>query len=223
VSRWRGHVSGVSTVTPRFLRREERLGGFFCYEDRSTGLGEPLSARLSRSSASVRSIARALTAWRRSTSSPASRLGSLRATSRSVCVIASGVRSSWRRWLRISAVRRRVLRAATAWHRSCRRVRGTRLTAFHSIRWEAIRLPPCVGVGDAGQGLSMRPARTHPPRARIPAERQHFGYARSESAQEVGPVGNEPLVLIGCWVRIAEGRPTQRRAAWCLRAMRNPA
>ena len=41
------------------------------------------------------SIARALTAWRRSTSSPLSRLGSLRATSSSVWVIASGVRSSW--------------------------------------------------------------------------------------------------------------------------------
>ena len=43
----------------------------------------------------MRSIARVLTTWRRSTSSPLSRFGSLRATSRSVCVIASGVRSSW--------------------------------------------------------------------------------------------------------------------------------
>ena len=43
----------------------------------------------------MRSIARVLTAWRRSTGSPVSPSGSLRATSRSVCVIASGVRSSW--------------------------------------------------------------------------------------------------------------------------------
>ena len=65
--------------------------------DRSTcsGAKDRWSARLSRSSASVRSIARVLTAWRRSTSSPLSRFGSLRATSSSVCVIASGVRSSW--------------------------------------------------------------------------------------------------------------------------------
>ena len=64
--------------------------------DRSTSsrVKERWSARLSRSSASVRSIARALTACRRSTSSPSSRSGSLRATSRSDCVIASGVRSS---------------------------------------------------------------------------------------------------------------------------------
>ena len=44
----------------------------------------------------MRSIARALTVWRRSMSSPVSRVGSLpRATSRRVWVIASGVRSSW--------------------------------------------------------------------------------------------------------------------------------
>ena len=65
--------------------------------DRSTGsrVKDPWSARLSRSRASVRSMARVLTKWRRSTSSPLSRVGSLRATSSSVWVIASGVRSSW--------------------------------------------------------------------------------------------------------------------------------
>ena len=65
--------------------------------DRSTGSGvkDRWSARLSRSSASVRSIARVLTTWRRSTSSSVSRFGSLRATSSRACVVASGVRSSW--------------------------------------------------------------------------------------------------------------------------------
>ena len=65
--------------------------------DRSTGswMNERWSARLSSSNASVRSIARVLTAWRRSRSSRSSRFGSLRATSRIVCVVASGVRSWW--------------------------------------------------------------------------------------------------------------------------------
>ena len=49
------------------------------------------------------------------------------------------------------------------------------------------------GVGDAGQGIEHA-AGENPPshEPEYQQERQHFGYARSESAQEVGPVGNEP-------------------------------
>ena len=85
-------------VRPRFSARGRSVSvASSAMRDRSTcsRVKDRWSARLSRSNASVRSIARVLTAWRRSTSSPLSRFGSLRATSRSVCVIASGVRSSW--------------------------------------------------------------------------------------------------------------------------------
>ena len=85
-------------VTPRFSARGRSVSvASSATSDRSTGsrVKDRWSARLSRSSASVRSIARVLTTWRRSTSSSVSRFGSLRATSSSVCVIASGVRSSW--------------------------------------------------------------------------------------------------------------------------------
>ena len=88
----------VSMVTPRSSARGRSVSAASsARSDRSTcsRVKDRWSARLSTSSASVRSIARALTTWRRSTSSPVSRFGSLRATSRSVCVIASGVRSSW--------------------------------------------------------------------------------------------------------------------------------
>ena len=55
---------------------------------------------------------------------------------------------------------------------------------------------PACGVGDAGQGVEHA-AGENPPshEPEYQQERQHFGYARSESAQEVGPVGNEP---VGC-------------------------
>ena len=88
----------VSMVTPRSSASGRSVSvASSATRDRSTcsRVKDRRSARLSRSNASVRSIARVLTAWRRSTSSPVSRLGSLRATSSSVCVIASGVRSSW--------------------------------------------------------------------------------------------------------------------------------
>ena len=92
-----GDVAGGLDREAAFLcEGEECLGGFFGDEGEVDGsrVKDCWSARLSRSKASVRSIARVLTAWRRSTSSPVSRFGSLLATSSSVCVIASGVRSS---------------------------------------------------------------------------------------------------------------------------------
>ena len=92
------HVAGgFDREAAFFCEGEERFRGFLCDERKVDGLsGEgPLVGAAEQSSASVRSIARELTACRRSTSSPVSRFGSLRATSRSVCVVASGVRSSW--------------------------------------------------------------------------------------------------------------------------------
>ena len=69
-------------VRPRFSARGRSVSvASSAMRDRSTcsRVKDRWSARLSRSNASVRSIARVLTAWRRSTSSPVSRLGSLRA------------------------------------------------------------------------------------------------------------------------------------------------
>jgi hypothetical protein len=63
----------VSMVRPRFSARGRSVSAASsAIRDRSTcsRLKDRWSARLSRSSASVRSIALALTAWRRSTSSP---------------------------------------------------------------------------------------------------------------------------------------------------------
>ena len=88
----------VSMVTPCFSARGRSVSAACsAIRDRSTcsRAKDRWPTRLSSSIASVRSIARALTARRRSSSSPLSRSGSLRATSRRVCVIASGVRSSW--------------------------------------------------------------------------------------------------------------------------------
>ncbi len=87
----------VSMVTPRFSARGRSVSAASsARRDRSTysRVKDRWSARLSRSNASVRSIARVLTAWRRSMTSPVSRFGSVRATSRSAFEIASGVRNS---------------------------------------------------------------------------------------------------------------------------------
>ena len=151
------------------------------------------SARLSRSSASVRSIARVLTAWRRSTSSPLSRFGSLRATSSSVCVIASGVRSSWEalaanRCCSATCASSRASMASKASASS----RNSSLRPSSRIRWEsdpvaAMRVASVMRV----RGASMRPARSHPPsETEHQQERQHDGRPRSEGVQEVGAVGN---------------------------------
>jgi len=94
--------------------------------------------------------------------------GSLRATSRSVCVIASGVRSSWERWPRISCCRRRVRRAARSMvSKMSASSRNSSDGLSNSIRWESDpgRRQACR-VGDAVQGPSnVGPGReTNPPR-----------------------------------------------------------
>ena len=87
-SRWRRRASRRAAGGSRWRPPRAATG-------RRPRVKERWSARLSSSSASVSSIARVLTTWRRSTSSPLSRLGSSRATSSRVCVTARGVRSSW--------------------------------------------------------------------------------------------------------------------------------
>ena len=158
----------VSMVSPRSSARGRSVSvASSAIRDRSTRsrMKARRSARLSRRSASVRSIARALTACRRSTSSPVSRPGSLRATSRSVWVIARGVRSSWDALaanLRCSATcassRASIVSKASA------SSRNSSVRPSSRIRWEsdppaAMRVASVMRVS----GASMRPARSQPP------------------------------------------------------------
>jgi hypothetical protein len=158
----------VSMLTPRFSASGRRVSvASSAMRDRSTcsRLKDRRSARLRRSSASVRSMARVLTAWRRSMSSPVSGFGSLRATSRSVCVTASGVRSSWE-----ALAENRCCSASCA--SSCSSMaskasassRNSSLPPGSRIRWEsdpfaAMRVASVMRV----KGASIRPARSHPP------------------------------------------------------------
>ena len=185
-------------VTPRSSARGRSVSvASSAMRDRSTcsRVKDRWSARLSRSSASVRSIARVLTAWRRSTSSPLSRSGSLRATSRSVCVIASGVRSSWealaaKRCCSATWASSRASMASKASASS----RNSSLRPSSWIRWEsdpvaAVRVASVMRVS----GASIRPARSHPPsEAEHQQERQHDGRRQAEAVQGVGAVGRQP-------------------------------
>ena len=169
MSRWWGSTSPeVSMVTPRSSARGRSVSvASSAMRDRSTcsRVKDRWSARLSRSNASVRSIARVLTKWRRSTSSSSPRLGSLRATSSSVCVIASGVRSSWEalaanRCCSATCASSRASMASKASASS----RNSSLRPSSRIRWEsdpvaAMRVASVMRV----RGASMRPARSHPP------------------------------------------------------------
>ena len=194
-------------VTPRSSAKGRSVSvASSAISDRSTcsRAKDRWSARLSRSSASVRSIARVLTKWRRSTSSPLSRFGSLRATSRSVCVIASGVRSSWdalaaKRCCSPTWASSRASMASKASASS----RNSSLRPSSSIRWEsdplaAVRVAAVMRV----RGASMRPARIHPPTRpntsrdasdedRRRAEGGRAEVVRVEGAREVGEPGNE--------------------------------
>ena len=137
----------------------------------------------------MRSIARVLTAWRRSTSSPLSRFGSLRATSRSVCVTASGVRSSW------EALAANLCCSATcASSRASMRVEGVGELA--ELVSAAFQLDPvgersgrghACGVGDASQrGEHLAGEKPPSHETEHEQERQHDRRLRSEGAQEVG-------------------------------------
>ncbi len=163
--------------------------------DRSTGsrAKDRWSARLSTSKASVRSIARVLTKWRRSTSSPLSRLGSLRATSSSVCVIASGVRSSWealaaKRCCSATCASSRASMVSKASASS----RNSSLRPGSRIRWASDPVAASAGgVGDAIRGASIWPARSHPPRRPNTSRNAIISAAFGANASsEVGAVGN---------------------------------
>ena len=143
-------------VTPCFSARGSSVSAASsAMRDRSTcsRVKDRWSARLSSSSASVRSIARALTARRRSTSSPLSRSGSLRATSSRVCVIASGVRSSWEalaanRCCSATCASSRASMVSKASASS----RNSSLRPGSRIRWDERPVRgQAGGVGDAGQ------------------------------------------------------------------------
>ena len=144
----------------------------------------------------MRSIARVLTAWRRSTSSPVSRFGSLRATSRSVCVIASGVRSSW------EALAANLLLFGDVCfepreHGVERVGELAELVAaarqLDSVGERPVRGHAC-GVGDAGQ-RGEHPAGEKPAsdETEHQQERHHDGRLRSEDVQEVGPDGEDTM------------------------------
>jgi hypothetical protein len=158
----------VSIVTPCSSASGRRVStASSASRDRSTGsrVNDPPSARLSSSSASVRSIARVLTARRRSTRSPVSGSGSSRATSSSVRVIASGVRSSWEALAanrRCSATwassRASMVSKASASSRNSSLRPGSRMRC-DSDPLAAVRVAAVMRVS----GASMRPARNQPP------------------------------------------------------------
>ena len=158
----------VSMVRPRLSASGRSVSAASsATRDRSTSsrVKERWSVRLSRSNASVRSIARVLTAWRRSTSSPFGPLGSLRATSRSVCVIASGVRSSWEALAAnlccastCASSRASIVSKASA---------SSRNSSLRPSNWIRCDNDPFAARRVASvmrpSGASIRPARSHPP------------------------------------------------------------
>ena len=185
----RGDLAGGVDGDPALLgEREQRLGGLLDEQRQVDGLpGErPRSARLSTSSASVRSIARALTAWRRSTSSSGSWVGSLRATSRRVCEIASGVRSSCEALAanRCCSATWASSRASMA-SKASASSRNSSLRPSSRIRWDSDPLRgQAGGVGDAGQ-RGEHPAgeaATRPP-GRTPAGRPARSPRRGANAR----------------------------------------
>lgn len=158
----------VSTVTPCFSARGRSVSAASsATRDRSTGsrVKDHWWARLSRSRASVASIARVFTVWRRSMIRPVSWSGSARARSSRVFEIASGVRSSWEAlaakrccsetW---ASSRASIVSKASA------SSRNSSLGPGSWMRWES---EPSVASRVASvmrvSGASMRPASSHPP------------------------------------------------------------
>ena len=195
----------VSMVTPRFSAKGRSVSvASSAMRDRSTcsRVKDRWSARLSRSSASVRSIARVLTAWRRSTSSPLSRFGSLRATSRSVCVIASGVRSSW------EALAANLCCSATcASSRASRPSKVSARSGSSSLRPREREALVQVALGDLPRRRRDRAQRAQDPAGDEPAERDRDrGHDRQRD-----PGLDEPLVeTVGLRART----PTYIRRTW---------
>ena len=196
----------VSMAMPRFSANGRSVSvASSAIRDRSTGsrAKDRWSARLSTSSASVRSIARVLTRWRRSTSSPLSRLGSLRATSSSVCVIASGVRSSWEalaanRCCSATCASSRASMASNASASS----RNSSLRPRSRIRWasDPVAARRVASVIRAS-GASIWPASSHPPRSpnrsRNTIMMAAFGAKAATRSERSGPTGPGPTRISG--------------------------
>ena len=208
-------------VRPRFSVRGRSVSvASSAMSDRSTcsRVKDRWSARLSTSNASVRSIARVLTAWRRSTSSPLSRFGSLRATSRSVCVIASGVRSSW------EALAANLCCSATcASSRASMVSKASASSRNSSVRpgsWIRCASDPVAAVRVASV---IRPQRGEHAAGEKPSshetehqqERQHDRRRQGEAAEGVGAdrVGTTGGRRSPRRVCTAGGTPTRQRAA----------
>ncbi len=190
-------VPVVSIVVARFSASGSSVSvASSARRDRSTGsrTKTPVSARLSESSASVRSIARVLTTCSRSTSSTGSRVGSRRASSSMVCVTASGVRSSWEalaanRCCSSTCASRRASIASKLSASS----RNSSWRPSSSMRWDsepedARRVAAVI----RSRGASIRPARNHPPtRPDHQQERHRLRGPRRERRQQVRPGGRE--------------------------------
>ena len=211
-------------VTPRSSARGRSVSvASSARSDRSTGsrVKDRWSARLSTSNASVSSIARALTKWRRSTSSPLSRFGSLRATSSRVCVIASGVRSSCE-----ALAANRCCSATCASSRAS--IASKAVGELAELVVAAFQLDPvgersvrgqAGGIGDAGQRREHAAGEDPPSHeTEHQQERQRGGCLRGERALRgrtgSGPGGGAPRPMATTSSgRSAAGTPTRPRAA----------
>ena len=142
-----GVISPEVSMVSAALREEERFGGFFRYEgqvDVFSGEGPLVGAAEQE---------QCFSEVDRSGVDDAEAVDELAVVAVRIVVgdvekclrDCQRVRNRGRRWLRISAVRRPVLRAARAWHRSCRRARGTRLCGLPTgSGGRATRSRPCV-------------------------------------------------------------------------------
>ena len=184
-------------VTPRFSAKGRSVSvASSAMSDRSTcsRAKDRWSARLSRSSASVRSIARVLTAWRRSTSSSSPRLR----------IVAGDVEQCLRDRQRGAQLVGGVGCESLLFGDVCfePREHGVEGVGEFAELVIAARQPDSVGersgrsracgVGDAGQG-GEHAAGEKPPshETEHQQERQHRGRPRSEDVQEVGPDGKD--------------------------------
>ena len=187
----------VSMATPRFSARGRSVSvASSAMSDRSTAsrVKDRWSARLSSEQRLGEVDRSGVDGVEAVDELVASRFGSLRATSSSVCVIASGVRSSWEalaanRCCSATCASSRASMASKASASS----RNSSLRPASRIRWEsdpvaAMRVASVMRVS----GASMRPASSHPPtRPNTSRNASTSGRGRSEDAQEVGPDGED--------------------------------
>ena len=185
-------------VRPRFSARGRSVSvASSAIRDRSTcsRVKDRWSARLSRSSASVRSIARVLTKWRRSTSSPVV----------AVRIVAGHVEQRLRDRQRGAQFVGGVGGESLLFGDVCFEPREHGVEGvgeFAELVLAALQLDPvgersvrgqAGGVGDAGQRREHAAGEKPPSQqAEHQQERQHRGCLRGEGAQQVGAVGHGP-------------------------------